>query len=760
MAISRFPQLEHWGAFTAVVEDGTLLRCEPFKHDPHPSPMLASIAPMLYSDQRIRKPAVRRSWLTARENSDRGLRGRDDFFEVDWDRALDLIAQENRRVRDRLGAEGIFTGSYGWSSAGRVHHARSLVRRFHFAGGGAVVQAGNYSWGAAQFFLPHIIGSYSPLTGRVTSWPSVIAHCGLFIAFGGLALKNAQVSSGGAGEHSLQTWLEKLAAKGTPVINISPTRDDCPAFLNAEWIPIRPNTDTALMLVLAWEIQHHGAQDQTFLERYCVGWPQLAAYLRGAGDGLAKTPQWASAITGIPAERIRRLARQLMAAPRSMMTCAYALQRVHRGEQPYWMVIALAAMLGQIGLPGGGFAFGHGSMNGVGNPRLDALAPSLPLGVKPAADLTIPVARIADMLLHPGGEYSFQGQQRRYPAIDMIYWAGGNPFHHHQQLNRLLAGWRKPATVVVQDIWWTPAAKLADIVLPVTTSLERNDIGGSSRDRYVLAMQQAVAPLHQARNDFTIFAELAERLGYREAFTGGRDERGWIETLYQQSALSHAAAGHRWPSFDAFWRQGYLEVPAPAEDYVFMADFRQDPQRHLLHTPSGRIELFSETIAGFAYEDFGPLPEWRPPAEWLGDDRAARYPLHLITVQPHDRLHSQLDPAPLAQANKTAGRKTLYLHPADAARCGIADGEQVSVYNDRGRLLAGARLSDGVAPGVTLMATGAWFTPTWREDNLPATEQSGNPNVLTLDIGTSPLTQGPNAMSCLVEVSRCPPGAT
>ncbi len=307
-------------------------------------------------------------------------------------------------MRDRLGAEGIFTGSYGWSSAGRVHHARSLVRRFHFAGGGAVDQAGNYSWGAAQFFLPHIIGSYSPLTGRVTSWPSVIAHCGLFIPFGGLALKNAQVSSGGAGEHSLQTWLEKLAAKGTPVINISPTRDDCPAFLNAEWIPIRPNTDTALMLALAWEIQHHGAQDQTFLERYCVGWPQLAAYLRGAGDGLAKTPQWASAITGIPAGRIRRLARQLMAAPRSMMTCAYALQRAHRGEQPYWMVIALAAMLGQIGLPGGGFAFGHGSMNGVGNPRLDALAPSLPLGVNPAADLTIPVARIADMLLHPGGE--------------------------------------------------------------------------------------------------------------------------------------------------------------------------------------------------------------------------------------------------------------------------------------------------------------------------------------------------------------------
>lgn len=208
-----------------------------------------------------------------------------------------------------------------------------------------------------------------------------------------------------------------------------------------------------------------------------------------------------------------------------------------------------------------------------------------------------------------------------------------------------------------------------------------HDLAGAQRYRRFIA--RSLCPgdatgggaAAKARNDFTIFAELAERLGYREAFTGGRDERGWIETLYQQSALSHAAAGRLSTLFGGkvIW---YLEVPASAENYVFMAEFRQDPQRHPLHTPSGRIELFSETIAGFAYEDFGPLPEWRPPAEWLGDDRAARYPLHLITVQPHDRLHSQLDPAPLAQANKTAGRETLYLHPADAARRGIADGER------------------------------------------------------------------------------------
>lgn len=147
MAIKRYPHLAHWGAFTAVVEDGKLIRCEPFADDPAPSAMLDSIVPLVYSDRRIRRPSVRRSWLQKRENSDRTLRGREDFVEVDWDVALDLVAQENRRIRDRYGADGMFAGSYGWSSAGRYHHARSQVRRFYFSGGGAVDQQGNYSWG-------------------------------------------------------------------------------------------------------------------------------------------------------------------------------------------------------------------------------------------------------------------------------------------------------------------------------------------------------------------------------------------------------------------------------------------------------------------------------------------------------------------------------------------------------------------------------------------------------------------------------------
>ncbi|PLR49819.1 molybdopterin guanine dinucleotide-containing S/N-oxide reductase [Chimaeribacter arupi] len=758
MPIQRFPHLAHWGAYTAVVDDGVLTGCEPFAADRDPSPMLAAIAPAIYADSRIRKPAVRRSWLQRREHSDRSLRGREEFVEVEWDEALALVAEENQRVRDRHGPGGLFTGSYGWSSAGRLHHARSLVRRFYFSGGGGVDQVGNYSWGAAQFFLPHVIGTFSPLTGRVTDWQSVADHADVLVAFGGLALKNAQVASGGAGEHTLKPWLARLAAQGTPVINISPTRDDCPAFLNAEWIPIRPNTDVALMLALGHEIDRLGAVDDTFMATYCTGWPPLRAYLYGSSDGVAKTPAWAAAITGIPAARIRQLAQQLIGV-RSFITCAYAVQRAHRGEQPYWMMIALSAMLGQIGLPGGGFSFGHGSMNSVGNPRHDTPGPSMPAVPNPAG-LAIPVARIADMLLNPGAPYSFQGETHHYPDVKLVHWAGGNPFHHHQQLNRLLAGWEKPETIIVQDIWWTPAAKLADIVLPVTSTLERNDIGGSSRDRYVFAMHQAIAPLHQARNDFDIFSELAERLGYRDAFTGGRDEQAWLRHIYQQCGEAQAGTGVTWPDFDTFWQRGHVELPQPSTPYVFFERFRQDPQRHPLKTPSGKIELYSETLAGFGHADMAPHPQWQPPVEWLGDAAAARWPLHLITVQPSDRLHSQLDQAPLAQGNKTAGKETIQMRPDDAAARGLREGGVVRVHNARGACLAGLRLNAGLAPGVVVMATGAWFDPgfgTQRED----VEQAGNPNVLTLDIGTSSLTQGPNAMSCLVEVSavETPPQA-
>ena len=507
-----------------MVENGHLVHCEPFVHDPAPSPMLGAMPGMVYSPTRIQRPAV----------------------------------------RSERGDAGIFGGSYGWSLAGRFHHARTQVRRFLFAGGGCTDRVGNCSWGAAQFILPHVIGTYEPVSGRVTDWTSVAANTRLILAFGGLALKNGQIASGGAGEHSMGKWLHTARERGIEFVVISPTRADAPAFLDAHWIPIRPNTDTALMLAMAHTLLAANRHDAGFLERHCTGFDAFRRYLTGEADGVAKTAAWAAAICGIDAETIRQLAFR-SADTRSLITLAWSLQRAQHGEQPYWMAIALAAMIGQIGLPGGGFAFGHGSMNGVGNPRADLPGPEFSAGRNPAAR-AIPVARLTDMLEKPGGEFEFNGKRDTYRDIGLIYWAGGNPFHHHQDLNRLSKAWEKPDTVVVDDNWWTPTARRADIVLPATTTLERNDIGGSSRDRYVFAMQQAIAPVAGSRDDFDIFSELAGRGGLAAAYTAGRNTDQWLREIWRQLRYGCKKQDLTLPAFEEFWRKGWVALPPPARE--------------------------------------------------------------------------------------------------------------------------------------------------------------------------------------------------
>jgi biotin/methionine sulfoxide reductase len=742
MTQKRFPSLAHWGAFNAVVEDGRVVACEPFGRDPLPSHMLDAMPGMVHSPLRIARPVIREGWREGRPRT-----GHDTFREVSWDEALDAVAQEVSRVRDTYGAGAIFGGSYGWSSAGRVHHARTLLRRFLFLGGGCVDQLSNYSFGAAQFFLPHVIGTFAPVSGQVTDWTSVVKHTRLMIAFGGLALKNAQITSGGAGAHVLEMWLRRAKEAGVEFAIVTPNRSDVPDFLGAQWIAIKPNTDTAMMLAMAHTLIVDGRHDREFLARYCTGYDAFERYVQGTDDGTPKTPEWAQAITGVPAQTIRDLARRA-ADVRSMITCAWSLQRAHHGEQPYWAAITLAAMLGGIGLPGGGFAFGHGSTNGIGSPRADLPGPDFAPPLNPAR-LGIPVARMADMLCAPGEEYEFNGHRLRYPDIRMIFWAGGNPFHHHQDLNRLQQAWQKPDTVVVNETWWNPTARRADIVLPATTTLERNDVGGSSRDAFLFAMHQAIKPVGQARNDFDIFAALAARLGYEQAFTEGRDEMGWCQWLYDKVRAGAATKGVTLPGFQQFWAEGFIEFPKPERDFVLFEDFRADPEKHPLKTPSGKIEIGSDTIAKLDYDDCPPHPVWIPPAEWLGSAQTNRFPLHLVTNQPATRLHSQMDPGSFSVGEKVAGRAPIRINTADAARRNIRDGDVVRVYNDRGACRAGAVVDDGVVPQVAVMATGAWLDQSDGE-----TERHGNPNVLTLDVGTSRLTQGCAALTALVEIER------
>ncbi len=747
-----YPHSAHWGAFDAVVRDGRLIEARPRVGDPDPSTMLEALPQMVHGVTRVLRPAVRKGWLddrlAGRIGTSNAGRGSDPFIALPWDEALDLLAGELDRVRIAHGNAAIFSGSYGWCSAGRFHHAKTQMQRFINLIGGSTTQLHSYSYAAGQAVLPHILGTIEPMTGPVSTWDGIVAHTRLMVNIGGIPMKNTQVESGGLAEHTAALWLRRARDAGVRFVNISPVRDDVAPWLDAIWIPIRPNTDTALLLGMAYVLLDEGLHDRAFLESHCTGFEVFAAELRGERDGIVKTPAWAAAITGVPAATIVALARD-MAGCRSLLNLAWALQRSDHGEQPYWAAIALASMLGQIGLPGGGFAFGYGAESGMGAPRQRLTNPTHEAGRNPQKSW-IPVARIADMLLDPGGSYEFDGEKRVYPDTRLVYWCGGNPFHHHQDLNRLVQAFRKPDTFVVNECWWTASARFADIVLPATTTLERNDIGAARRDRYILAMKQAVPPVGEARSDFDIFSALAQRFGVTERFTEGRDEMAWVRHLYELNRTETARRGVALPDFDAFWAQGHAEAPVPDEPYTLFAGFRADPLAAPLATPSGRIEICSARVQSFNYPECPGHPVWLEPCEWLGAALARQYPLHMISNQPRHRLHSQMDAAGPSKASKIQDREPVTLHPRDAQARGIEAGDVVRIFNDRGQVLAGAVVSDMVMPGVIQLATGAWYDP----QTPLGLDRHGNPNVLTIDRGTSRLAQGPIAMSCLVEVER------
>ncbi|MEU3274313.1 molybdopterin-dependent oxidoreductase [Saccharomonospora sp. NPDC006951] len=739
----------HWGAYR-VRAAGDTVEVAAHPLDKAPSPLLGNVAAGSRHPTRIAAPAVRRGWLD-HGSGPSTRRGRDDFVEVTWDTALDLLAEQLEATRKTHGNSAIFGGSYGWASAGRFHHAQSQLHRFLNVIGGYTSSRNTYSTGSSSVLLPHLVGDADTLLRNADTWPTIAEHTDLLVAFGGLPAKNVSVTPGGVTEHSTSAALRELGDAGVEVVSISPLADDVPGSAGARWLPIAPATDVALMLGLAHTLLTEGLHDPAFLERYCVGFDDVADYLLGRRDGTRKNAEWAAGFCDIPAADIRALARK-MAASRTLITVSWSLQRIEHGEQPVWAGLTLAAMLGQIGLPGGGFGHGYGSMGDVGETGPALQLPFLPRGHN-AVRSFIPVARIADMLLNPGGHFDYNGGTYHYPDIRLVYWAGGNPFHHHQDLNRLRLAFGKPDTVVVHEPHWTATARHADIVLPVTTTLEREDIGAGRRDTHLFAMPRVLEPYGRARDDYRILADVADRLGAGDDFTEGRTAAQWLEHLYDGWSEKLRRDGHDLPSFASFWERGSLRLPAGQLHPTPLARFRADPDGNGLATPSGRIELVSATIAGFGY------PACPGQATWFAPEPDASHPLHLIANQPRTRLHGQGDVGEASQNSKISGREPITMHPRDAAARGVGEGDVVRVFNSRGACLAGVVLSDRVRPGVVVLATGAWFDPVDYSDSDgagPALCAHGNPNVLTADIPTSPLAQGCAGQHADVEIESYP----
>lgn len=751
----RLRHSSHWGAFEVSHAPDGRLRITPFADDPDPSILLGNMAAGLEHPARLSRPLIREGWLRDGPGPD-PRRGGDRYIPVDWDEALERTAAELRRLgagpdaasADPLPGAHVFGGSYGWASAGRFHHAQSQLHRFlNMTFGGYVGGHDTYSTAAGTVILKMVWGDSVKLTRDHPYLQELADDTELLIGFGGLPLRNTAVSGGGNSQHLVRGALEAAARRGCRFVSVSPLDDDMPDLPGLIRLRPRPGTDVALMLGVAHRLHEMGQIDHAHLQRHAVGAEKLLAYVTGQADGVPKDASWAAPICDIAAEQIVRLA-EMTAGRRTLINVTYSLQRAENGEQPVWMALALAAMLGGGQRPGAGFCYGLGSIGNIGKQPIAVPLPTLPQGQNKVTD-AIPVARIADMLLHPGQPYAYMGEPKRYPDIRLIYWAGGNPFHHHQDLSRLSAAFARPETIIVHDSVGTASAAHADIVFPATVTAERRDIGAAGNDPFMVAMDPLAPPYGQARDDHAIFAALAERLGCGARFTEGLDAEGWLRRLYEPTRVALLALGHGAPSFEAFMQDGVLQLPL-RDSPGMIRRFHDDPERHPLPTPSGRIELYSDRVAAAGLPGH---PAWIPPTEWLGGPAARRHPFQLIANQPARRLHSQLDFGPVSMAGKRAGREIVQLYEEDARRLGIAEGEIVRIWNDRGALLAIARSSLEIRPGVIQVPTEAWFAPEQVEGDA-RTCVNGNPNTVTRDAPASILSQGCTGQLSLVSISR------
>ncbi|AMF94254.1 trimethylamine-N-oxide reductase TorA [Vibrio fluvialis] len=757
----------HWGAFRAQIYGGKVQAIKPLETDKHPTDMLNGIKGIIYSPSRVRYPMVRLDWLKKHKYSAE-TRGNNRFIRVTWDEAIDLFYRELERVQKQYGPWALHAGQTGWNQTGAFHNCTAMMQRAVGMHGNYITKVGDYSTGAGQTIMPYVLGS-TEVYAQGTSWTEILKHSDNIILWANDPVKNLQVGWNCETHQSfgyLDQLKEKIAKGEVNVVSVDPVKNKTQRFLQNDHLYINPQTDVAFMLAVAHVLYTEDLYDKKFISTYCLGFDDFIQYVLGnTKDKIERTPDWAAKICGVTPESIRDFARMLVKG-RTQLLFGWCIQRQEHGEQPYWMGAVLAAMIGQIGLPGGGISYGH-HYSGIGVPSTGFAGPggfprNLDQGAKPKWDnndfngysRTIPVARWIDAILEPGKKINHNGNTVTLPGFKMMVISGNNPWHHHQDRNKMKRAFQKLETVVTIDFNWTATCRFSDIVLPACTQWERNDIDsyGSYSGKGLIAMHRLVDPMFQSRTDFEIMTELTRRFGRHEEFTRGMDEMEWVRSLYNDCKKANEGKFDM-PEFDEFWEQSVLEF-GEGKPWVRHADFRKDPEINALGTPSGFIEITSRKIGRYGYEHCQEHPMWFEKTERShGGPGSDKYPFWLQSCHPDKRLHSQMCESEAFRATYAVqGREPVYINPMDAKAKGIKEGDLVRVFNGRGQLLAGAVLSDSYPRGVIRIEEGAWYGPLSEKEGAICTY--GDPNTLTLDLGTSELAQATSANTCIVDFEK------
>ena len=667
-----------------------------------------------------------------------GKRGEGKFQRISWTEAIDAIAREWVRIRDAYGPGSRYV-NYATGIDGVIQGA-DLARRLLNLDGGHLAYYNSYSSACISQATKLMYG-----TTESGSSLDTLLHSRLIILWGHNPAETKF-------DCETMYWLRKARSQGTPVIVIDPRRNDTVKALDAEWVPIRPATDSALADAMAYVISEAGLCDWDFLNRCCVGFDKASmpagidssecylSYLLGEKDGIPKTPEWAEPITGIPAETIRSLAMRYARSKPAALIQGYGAQRHAYGEQSARGAILLACMTGNVGIPGG-WASGSADFSRHRTPVFP-----VPMNPYPGR---IPVYLWTEAVLR-GHEMEALDGVTGMPKLDsdikMILNLGGNCLvNQHGDINRtrdILSDPSKVEFIVCSDLFLTASAMYADILLPGVSLFECENMTVPWKYGDFLGYcNQAIEPLYEGRFEYDWLSEVADRLGLKETFTEGRSVRNWLEYLYQDLRRFEPEL----PDFDTFRETGIYHYRKNPPVVGFQAQ-RENPAAHPFPTPSGKIEIFSETVYRTKYRSFFPaIPRYVEPAEGASDPLTKKYPLQLIGWHTKRRCHSIHDQNPVL---RQLDPQRLWIHPDDAARRGIHDGESVLVWNDRGKLLVPAFITTDIMPGVTALSEGAWYQPD--EDGV---DHGGSINVLT-SLEPTPYARGNAQHTNLVQVIK------
>jgi len=602
-----------------------------------------------------------------------GPRGSDQFEEVTWDEALDEVAERLAEIRSRYGTEAILhlTG-YG-SIGGRGISGLSASNRFFSHWGSVTGTHGNTSSWCADIAAQWMMGGGS--RGIIHS--STLLSSRLIILWG---MNPAETRHG----VNLAYFIGQARDRGARVILIDPRYTDS-GILADQWIPIKPGTDAALISAIAQVWESEWLADAEFMASHTFGYEVYRRYLLGEDNGVPKTPEWAAKITGVPENIIRQLAHEYVSTKPAALLAGLGPQRSNYGEQVERALLTLACMSGNIGIPGGGFA--HGGKHTSFSIRVR----NLPRGpFKPARSVRS----------ENWGLFLLDGNLK--PPVKMAYIVASNAINRSSDTLANARALEQLEYVVVQDQFFTPTARYADIVFPICTDLERADLVSGQGDLYY--NKQALSPARASRTDYWVFSRLAERLGIGEEYTGGKTEEDWLEHLLAAGNLDN----------DVLQNDGIMR--SRGEVRVALDRFRADPVADPLNTPSGLIQITCPQA-----EEYGlPIIPSYVASTW---GESGDYPLQLVT--PHSKLRSNS----CGHANPWLRRMephSVWINPQDAKARGFAHGDQVEVFNQFGAVNIPAKVTERIMPGVVCIYQGTWYCP--RKDGV---DEGGCANVLT-----------------------------